>query len=245
LTQPFLSIIIPAYNEANRLPSTLEQVFAFIQQQNYQTEVIIVENGSVDKTFEVAQKFAEQYPQCRAIHLNERGKGLAVQNGMLQATGQYRFMCDADLSMPISEVNNFLPPALNDFDIAIASREASGSVRYNEPDYRHWGGRGTNLLIRLFALPDLHDTQCGFKMFRAEVAEDIFGFQTITNWSFDIELLFIARLRNYRILEIPIHWYFNPETKLNPFWDAIHMVMDIFTIRRNARKGLYDPSPAT
>jgi glycosyltransferase involved in cell wall biosynthesis len=244
VTQPLLSIIIPAYNEANRLPSTLEQVFAFIEQQNYQSEVIVVENGSIDNTFEVAQNFARNNIKCRAIHLEERGKGLAVREGILQATGQYRFMCDADLSMPIAEVNRFLPPALDNFDIAIASREAPGSVRYNEPGYRHWGGRGTNLLIRLFALHGLHDTQCGFKMFRAEIAEDIFRFQTITNWSFDIELLYIARLRGYCILEIPIPWYYNSETKLNPFRDALNMALDIFTIRRNARQGLYEPQLA-
>jgi glycosyltransferase involved in cell wall biosynthesis len=241
VNSPLLSIIIPAYNEANRLPSTLEQVIAFTQQQSYQTEVIVVENGSVDGTFEVAQKFTDPYPQCHAIHLDGRGKGLAVREGMLQATAQYRFMCDADLSMPIAEVNRFLPPELTDFDIAIASREAPGSIRYDEPGYRHWGGRGTNLLIRLFALPGFHDTQCGFKMFRADIAEDIFRYQTLINWSFDIELLYIARLRGYRILELPIPWYFNPETKLNPLQDAIKMAVDIFTIRRKARQGLYDP----
>jgi dolichyl-phosphate beta-glucosyltransferase len=150
-------------------------------------------------------------------------------------------MCDADLSMPIAEINRFLPPVLDDFDIAIASREAPGSVRYNEPGYRHWGGRATNLLIRLMALPGLHDTQCGFKMFRSDIVEDIFHYQTIINWSFDIELLYIARLRGYRIKEVPIPWYFNAETKLNPIRDAINMFLDMLTIRRNARSNLYDP----
>ena len=244
MTAPLLSIIIPAYNEENRLPNTLEQVLAFIQQQSYQSEVLIIENGSSDHTFEIAQNFASGYPQISAVHLDNSGKGLAIQYGMLRATGQYRFMCDADLSMPIAEVNRFLPPTLENFEIAIGSREAPGSVRYNEPGYRHWGGRGTNLLIRWFALSRLRDTQCGFKMFRADIAKDIFGYQTITNWSFDIEVLYIARLRGYQILEIPIPWYFNPETKLNPIRDALNMAIDIFTIRRNARQGLYDPKPA-
>lgn len=244
MTQTLLSIIIPAYNEEQRLPKTLEQVFAFMQQQNYQSELIIVENGSSDRTLAIAQDFAHKCPSCRAIHLDASGKGLAVREGMLQATGQYRFMCDADLSMPIAEINRFLPPALSNFDIAIASREAPGAVRYDEPSYRHWGGRGTNLLIRWLALPGFHDTQCGFKMFRDEIAEDIFRFQTIENWSFDIELLYIARLRGYRILELPIPWYFNPETKLEPLQDAIKMAFDILTIRRNARRGVYDPQPS-
>jgi glycosyltransferase involved in cell wall biosynthesis len=238
-----LSIIIPAYNEANRLPSTLEQILTFIQQQNYQTEIIVVENGSVDGTFEVAQKFANQYAQFCAIHLDERGKGLAVREGMLQATGEYRFMCDADLSMPIAEVNRFIPPALDDFDIAIASREAPGSVRYNEPGYRHWGGRGINLLIRLFALPGLRDTQCGFKCFRAEVAEDIFQFQTFSGISFDPEVLYIARLRGYKTIELPIPWYYSDESRIHLFKDTFALIQDLLTIRRNAQQGLYDPPP--
>lgn len=241
---PQLSIIIPAYNEAKRLPNTLEQVFAFIQQQSYASEVLIVENGSVDQTFEVAQHFARQYPQCRAIHLDQRGKGLAVQAGMLQAAGQYRFMCDADLSMPIAEVNRFMPPVLTDFEIAIASREAPGSVRYNEPGYRHWGGRGVNLLIRLFALPGLRDTQCGFKCFRAEVAEDIFRFQTFSGISFDPEVLYIAQLRGYKIVELPIPWHYSAESRIHLFKDTLALIQDLLTIRRNARRGLYDSQPA-
>jgi glycosyltransferase involved in cell wall biosynthesis len=242
---PLLSIIIPAYNEAKRLPRTLEQIFAFIQQQSYQTEVIVVENGSEDGTFEVAQRFADEFSQMQAIHLDERGKGLAVQAGMLQATGQYRFMCDADLSMPIAEVNRFLPPQLTDFDIAIASREAPGSIRYNEPGYRHWGGRGINLLIRLFALPELRDTQCGFKCFRANVAEDIFKYQTFSGISFDPEILYIARLRGYKIVELPIPWYYSDESRIHLLKDTLALIQDLLTIRRNARQGFYDPQPAT
>lgn len=244
MAQPLLSIVIPAYNEENRLPDTLDQIQTFIQQQTYETEVLIIENGSSDRTFEIAHEFTRDNQQFHAYHLESRGKGIAVQEGMLRATGQYYFMCDADLSMPIAEITRFLPPKLENFDIAIASREAPGSVRYNEPGYRHWGGRGTNLLIRWFALPGLHDTQCGFKMFRSDIAKDIFRHQTISNWSFDIEVLYIARLRGYQIFELPIPWYFNPETKLNPFRDAINMAMDIFSIRRKARLGLYDPQPA-
>ncbi len=244
MTAPLLSIIIPAYNEENRLPDTLKQADAFIRQQNYPAEIIIVENGSSDRTFEIAQDYAKSSPQCRAYHTETKGKGLAVQEGMMRAKGQYLFMCDADLSMPISEINRFLPPQLTEFDIAIASREAPGSIRYNEPGYRHWGGRGTNLIIRWFALPGLHDTQCGFKMFRADIAKDIFNYQTIHNWSFDIEVLYIARLRGYHIQELPIPWYFNSETKLNPIRDALNMAVDIFKIRCNAYRGKYDPKSA-
>ena len=147
MTTPFLSIIIPAYNEEHRLPRTLEQIFAFLDEQSYTAEILIIENGSNDRTFEVAQKFAEQRKRVHLFKEEQRGKGNAVRRGMLEARGEYRFLCDADLSMPIEEVNKFLPPELTDFDIAIGSREAPGAIRYDEPGYRHWGGRGLNLLV--------------------------------------------------------------------------------------------------
>jgi len=170
---------------------------------------------------------------------SERGKGAAVRRGMLEAKGAYRFMCDADLSMPVEEITKFIPPAVNNFDITIASREAKGAVRYNEPPYRHLGGRAINFLIQLFILPGLNDTQCGFKCFSAKVADDIFALQTLNGWSFDIEMLYVARRHKYKILEIPIHWIHHPETKVNAVRDAIRMIQDIFRIRVNALRGMY------
>lgn len=236
---PFLSIIIPAYNEEHRLPDTLEQAFSFIQDQPYDAEVLVVENGSDDRTYEVAREFSAAHPNFHAIHEPRRGKGLAVRRGMLAARGQYRFMCDADLSMPISEISRFLPPELAEFDIAIGSREARGAIRYDEPAYRHFGGRAINLMIRTLILPGLHDTQCGFKCFWGEVAEDLFPKLTLDSWSFDIELLFLARQRFYRIVELPIPWYFNPDSKLNVVQDAFQMGFDILKMRWNAWKGIY------
>ena len=235
---PFLSIIIPAHNEENRLPDTLEQVFNFLKEQSFTAEVIVVENGSSDKTLEIAQGFASQHPNLHVIQ-SERGKGAAVKCGMLAAKGEYRFMCDADLSMPVAEIAKFIPPA-NTFDIAIASREAKGAVRYNEPSYRHLGGRVINFLIQLFILPGLNDTQCGFKCFSAKTADDIFNLQTLNGWSFDIELLYIARRHKYSVQEIPIHWVHHPETKVSAVRDAIRMIQDIFRIRANALRGMYD-----
>ncbi|HKJ37950.1 MAG TPA: dolichyl-phosphate beta-glucosyltransferase [Anaerolineales bacterium] len=235
----FLSVIIPAHNEENRLPNTLEQVIRFLEKQSFTSEVIVVENGSTDRTFDVAQRFAEQYKQVRVMQ-SERGKGAAVRHGMLEAHGEYRFMCDADLSMPVEEISKFLPAALENFDIAIASREAKGSVRYNEPFYRHLGGRGINFLIQVLILPGLNDTQCGFKCFRADVAKRIFKLQTLPGWSFDIEVLYIARRFGYRVHEVPIHWYHHLDTKIRALPDAIRMFQDIFLIRANARRGMYD-----
>ena len=239
MSQVYLSIIIPAFNEEQRLPTTCASVLSYIKDQPFVSEVLIVENGSQDRTLEIARDFAAQHPEFHVIQIAERGKGRAVQNGMLAARGVYRFMCDADLSMPIEEINLFLPPAAKEFDVAIGSREAPGSVRFNEPVYRHLGGRIMNNLIRVLALPGLQDTQCGFKCFRASVAEDLFRCQTLPGWSFDIEVLYVARKRGYRITEVPIHWYFNPESKLSAVRDALHMVSEIFKIRRNDRTGIY------
>ncbi len=240
MSRPLLSIVIPAHNEENRLPRTLEQVFDFLAQQPYEAEVLIVENGSTDRTLEIAERYARQHASLQVIHLDEHGKGLAVRRGMLDAQGEYRFMCDADLSMPIGEVNKFLPPATSEFDIAVGSREVKGAIRYDEPFYRHFGGRFINLMIRGLILPQLQDTQCGFKCFRASAAEDLFRRQTLDGWSFDIELLFIAYRRGDRVIEIPIHWYYRSESKINAVRDAVRMISDIFVIRSNARRGLYD-----
>ena len=239
MSLPLLSIIIPAHNEEQRLPRSLEQVFAFLQKQAYEAEVLVVENGSSDRTGELAEDFARHHPNLRVLREPGRGKGLAVRRGMLEARGRYRFMCDADLSMPIAEVNKFIPPALDGFDVAIGSREAPGAVRYDEPLTRHLGGRLINTIIRLLILPRLHDTQCGFKCFRAEIAESLFRRQQMDGWSFDIEVLYLAQCEGARLVEVPVHWYYRSESKVHALRDALRMVRDIFTIRANMRRGLY------
>jgi glycosyltransferase involved in cell wall biosynthesis len=239
--KPFFSVVIPAYNEEKRLPSTLEQLSHFLKNQSFISEIIVVENGSKDRTFEIARQFADGQRNVHVLRSEQRGKGLAIQHGVMTASGEYVFMCDADLSMPVEEISKFLPPQLERFDIAIASREAPGSVRYNEPYYRHFTGRVFNRLIRLLVLPRLQDTQCGFKCIRAQVARDIFPYQTLTGWAFDVELLYIARHHGYQIVEIPIDWYFNADSKISVMRDSLRMFLDLLRIRRNARRGLYDP----
>lgn len=237
---PFLSIVIPAHNEEDRLPNTLEKIYKFLETQDFLYEVIIVENGSSDHTLELAQEFAQSRPTLRVLQEQKRGKGNAVKRGMLEARGDYRFICDADLSMPIEELPKFIPPALQQFDIAIASREAPGAVRYNEPPYRHIGGRAVNFIIQLLILPGLNDTQCGFKCFRADIAEALFRQQTLAGWSFDIEILYLARRKKFIINEIPIHWYFDADSKVSAVRDAVRMISDIFRIHLNAIRGRYD-----
>jgi dolichyl-phosphate beta-glucosyltransferase len=239
----FLSVIIPAYNEENRLPDTLEQVLRYLEGQSFMSEIVIVENGSIDRTFDVAQEFAQKHKNIRLIQNDQRGKGRAIQRGVKEAQGEYLFMCDADLSMPIEEISKFIPPQLSKVDIAIGSREAPGAIRFNEPPYRHFTGRVFNTLIRWLVLPGLQDTQCGFKCIRTDVARNIFPYQTLTGWAFDVELLYIARHHGYQIVEVPIHWYFNADSKISVVRDSLRMFLDLLLIRRNTRRGLYDPKP--
>jgi len=235
----FLSIIIPAHNEEHRLPPTLKTVDAFLERQPYASEILVVENGSQDLTAVVTDAFAADHPRVRLLREHGRGKGLAVRAGMLQAVGQYRFICDADLSMPIEELPKFLPPERSDYDIAIGSREAPGARRFNEPPFRHIQGRVFSELVKLLALPGFEDTQCGFKCFRAEVAADLFGVQVFDGMSFDVEVLYVARMRGYRVLEVPIDWYYRSESRVQPLADPLRMLADIVRIRRNWRAGVY------
>jgi dolichyl-phosphate beta-glucosyltransferase len=240
LTRPFLSIIIPAHNEAARLPPSLRKINSFLNKQPYISEVLVVENGSSDDTLAVAQSFIGQMPNLRVFSEDERGKGLAVKRGMLEALGEYRFLCDADLSMPIEQVNRFLPPQLNPCDVAIGSREIPGAQRYDEPGYRHMIGRVFNTMVRWLLLPGLQDTQCGFKCFSAEVAQSVFPLQRLHGMSFDAEVLFIARKKGFQIEEIPIDWVFDPDSRVRLVQDSMRMGFDLINIRWNALRGRYD-----
>lgn len=245
MNQPLLSVIIPAHNEEQRLPPSLDQLHSFLSRQSYQAEVIVVENGSQDRTFEVASEYIAHMPNLRVIQEKMPGKGLAVRSGMLAAEGKYRIFCDADFSMPVEEINKFVPTAEQSYDVAIASRELSASVRINEPEYRHRIGRIFNGMVRWAVLPGLQDTQCGFKAFRGEVAENVFRIQTLPGWSFDAEVLVIARKQGYTITEVPITWYYKPGTRLHIIKDSLKMAYDLLTIRRNARQGIYERAKTT
>ncbi len=223
-----------------RLPSALEKTIAFLSAQSFPSEIIVVENGSSDRTLEIARSYQERFVNLVVIHEEGRGKGLAVKRGMLAARGDFRITCDVDLSMPIEEVSRFIPPALDE-DIVIASREAPGSIRYNEPQSRHIVGRAFNTVVRVLAIPGIQDTQCGFKCFSRKAAEELFPIQTIYGWTFDVEILFIARKHGYRLVEIGIPWYFDEHSKVKIMKDLVQVGRDLITIRWNGLRGLYDP----
>ena len=241
-TQPLLSLIVPAYNEGapDRLPESLNKIKAFVDEQDFPIEVLIVNNNSTDDTQQIAEVAAEERNYIRVMFEPAQGKGAAVRTGMLEARGDYLFVCDADLSMPIEEVLKFLPPQAEDYDIAIASREAPGSARIGEPELRHIMGRVFNFIVKVVAVRGLNDTQCGFKCFRREIAQELFPLQTINGWAFDVELLFMAQRRNQNIIEIPITWYYRDHSKIKPFKDSINMLLETLRIRRNGWQGLYD-----
>ena len=242
MSKPFLSIVIPAHNEEHRLPPSLAQIDGFLAAQAFAAEVIIVENGSRDRTFDVAMECARRYPNVRVMQSpnNLRGKGLAVKQGMLAAGGDWRFICDADLSMRIDELTRFLPPETEGYDIAIASREAPGAIRVDEPEYRHLMGRVNNFIIKAAAINDYEDTQCGFKLFSGPVADDLFTVQRMNGIGFDVELLFIAKKRGYRVKEVPITWHYDPYSTMRLWDDSVRMLQEIWQIRRNWRQGLYE-----
>ena len=236
----YLSIILPAHDEETRLPAALLQVRDYVAAHDFTSEIIIVENASSDSTLAIAQEFAARTPNCRVIREFNPGKGYAVRTGMLAAMGSYRFVCDVDLSMSVDQIDSFLPPLRQGYDIAIGSREAPGAVRLNEPIYRHLVGRVFNAMVRWLTLPQLQDTQCGFKCFTAEAAQALFPLQKMNGWTFDVEILAIAIRKGCRVIEVPIRWQYFPGSKIHVMRDSLHMALDLLTIRRRLRRGEYD-----
>jgi len=215
-------------------------VVAFAEAQDYPVEVLVVDNASTDGTPDVVREIAAGHPFVSLLYQPIRGKGAAVRKGMMEGQGEYLLIYDADRAMPVEEITKFLPPALSGYDVAIASREAPGAVRYNEPWYRHLMGRVFNFIVRLLAVPDIQDTQCGFKCFRREVARDVFAIQKIDGWAFDVEILHIALRHGYRVIEVPIRWYYGEGSRISAVRDSWSMLLEVLRIRRNGHAGLYD-----
>ncbi|MGE0704704.1 MAG: dolichyl-phosphate beta-glucosyltransferase [Vicinamibacterales bacterium] len=234
-----LSVVVPAYNEERRLESTLEALRTHLSTQPWDWEVRVVDDGSQDGTVGIAERFALDDPRIVLQREPHRGKGGAVKAGLMAARGDYRFICDADLSMPVEELRRFLPPVAPEFDVAIGSREGKLARRVGEPAYRHAMGRLFNHLVQRLALPGIEDSQCGFKMFTADAVDAIFPLTTVDGWAFDVEVLTIAREQKMTIVEIPIEWHFRDESRLSMVRDGWRMLSEIARIRARRLRGLY------
>jgi dolichyl-phosphate beta-glucosyltransferase len=234
-----VSVVIPAYNEEKRLGDTLTTVVGYLSGQSWEWEVRVVDDGSVDATAVIAERHAAAEPRIVVQREPHRGKGGAVKAGLLAARGAFRFICDADLSMPIAELQRFLPPSAGAFDIAIGSREGKGARRVGEPLYRHLMGRVFNTIVQRLALPGVEDSQCGFKMFTAGAVRSVFPLASIHGWAFDVEVLTIARLQQLRIIEIPIEWHYRDESQVSMLRDGLGMLRELTRIKLRALRGKY------
>ena len=251
-----LSIVIPAYDEEARLGGTLRAIDAWAASRNGWVEVVVVDDGSSDATLQVARTWAQA--DVRVAHLvpvvldePHRGKGAAVARGMLAARGAVRLFMDADLAVPLAFVERIVEEVRRGADVVIGSRELAQSQRYDEPWRRHALGRGFNWLVGRLAVSGFRDTQCGFKGFSADAAEDVFtrvrlypaGGRTIKGervTAFDVELLAISRRRGWQVIEVPIEWRHVPVSKVRPLADAVLMLLDVLKVRWHVARGSYD-----
>ncbi|NJK80330.1 MAG: glycosyltransferase family 2 protein [Chloroflexaceae bacterium] len=247
---PLLSIVIPAYNEARRLPRTLSIIKEYIARQPFVIELLVADDGSSDTTAQIATAAG-----TRVLHLDHRGKGFAVRAGALAACGDYILLCDADLATPIEEWEKLWPHLQHGAAVVIGSREGIGAQRIGEPWYRHVMGRVFNFLVHIIALRGIQDTQCGFKAMRHDVAHDLFNrvriygenarpVQGAAVTAYDVELLFLAQQCGYSIVEVPVVWHYGEETKVDPLRDSLRNLRDVIQVRLNAWRGLYrNPVP--
>jgi dolichyl-phosphate beta-glucosyltransferase len=241
MSYPQYSIVIPAFNEAARIGGALEAVLAFIRRRGWSAEVVVVNDGSRDKTAEIVQAFAASAPELRMIqNPGNRGKGYSVRNGVLHSLGEVVMFTDADLSAPIEEADGLLAAIAAGADIAIGSRwleRTRQSIR--QPLYRQFFGRCFNGVTRAVMRLPFADTQCGFKAFTRAAAQTVFQLQTIERWGFDPEILFIALKRGYRVVEVPVSWAHDERTRISYLRDGTRMLQDIAIVRWNALTGRY------
>jgi glycosyltransferase involved in cell wall biosynthesis len=242
MSYPQYSIVIPAYNESARIGATLQAVLACVRQRGWNAEVIVVDDGSHDSTAEIVRAFAQNAPELRMIHNpGNRGKGYSVRNGILQSLGEVVMFTDADLSAPIEEADGLFAAIAGGADIAIGSRwleRTRQSIR--QPLYRQFFGRCFNVVTHAVMGLPYADTQCGFKAFTRAAAQTVFQLQTIERWGFDPEILFIARKRGYRVVEVPVSWAHDERTRISYLRDGTRMLQDIAIVRWNALRGHYN-----
>jgi glycosyltransferase involved in cell wall biosynthesis len=241
MSYPSYSIVIPAYNEAARIPATLQEVVACVRRQGWSAEVVVVDDGSTDATVEVVRSFAASAPEVRILqNPGNRGKGYSVRSGILHALGEVVMFTDADLSAPMEEAQGLFDAIANGADIAIGSRWLERTRQtIRQPLYRQFFGRCFNGVTRFVMGLQFADTQCGFKAFTRAAAQTVFQLQTIERWGFDPEILFIALKRGYRIQEIPVSWAHDERTRMSYLKDGMKMLQEIAIVRWNALLGRY------
>jgi dolichyl-phosphate beta-glucosyltransferase len=240
--QPTVSIVIPAYNEAKRISQTLQAIRDYIERNECKAEVIVVNDGSSDQTIAVVEEYVRRWAALRLIqNPGNRGKGFSVRNGALQARGQVILFTDADLSAPIAEMPRLLEPILQKgYDVTFGSRAVNRSlIGIHQSLLRETSGRIFNLFVQALINLPFKDTQCGFKAFRREAAVPVFQRQTIMGFGFDPEILYIAKKRGLRLLEVPVRWNHVEGTTVRFFSDPCNMFMDLFRIRWNDLTGKY------
>jgi len=241
-----VSVVIPAFNEERRIAATLSTLCDYLRRQPWDWEIRLVDDGSLDRTARIGDTFASTEPRVIVQREPHRGKGGAVKAGMVAARGAYRFMCDADLSMPVHEIVRFLPPLATGFDLAIGIREGVTARRIGEPAHRHLMGRLFNFAVQRLALPGIEDSQCGFKMFTAAAVTSIFPMVTVEGWAFDLEVLIVAREQRLRVVEVPIEWHYRKESQVAIVRDGLGMARELLKVRARAARGDYrrrDRSP--
>jgi dolichyl-phosphate beta-glucosyltransferase len=238
---PYLSVVIPAYNEEKRIVNTLLRIKEYLERQPYTSEIIVVDDGSVDKTVDTVNRLLGKIPNLKII-LNgiNRGKGYSVKNGFLNAQGTFLLLSDADLSTPIEEIRKLMEFIDSGYDIAIGSRGLRESnIEIRQVWYRGMMGQIFNLIVRGLTVRGFKDTQCGFKCFKSEAALEICKRQKMDRFSFDVEMLYIARRLGYGIKEVPIRWLNSPHSKVDAVRESFQMFIDLIKIRINDLKGLY------
>jgi glycosyltransferase involved in cell wall biosynthesis len=239
MTVPALSVIVPTLNEESCIDAFLEQVSRFLESRGIPWEIVVVDDGSRDGTVAIVERWMADNPRVRLFKQPHRGKGAAVRRGMLGAQGAWRLMTDADLSVPPGEWAAFLERAWTaDAEVVVGSREAQGARRIGEPAARHLIGRMFNLVVRAFAVPGIHDTQCGFKLLRADAAQSVFPHVTTDGFAFDVELLFLARRAGFRVREIGVVWVCRTDSRVSVRRGAAAFA-DVLRIRVNAWRGVY------
>ena len=227
-----LSVVIPAYNEEKRLPQSLETVLGFLKKQSYGSEIIVSDDGSQDRTVALAKELLKDFPHQVLVTPQNRGKGHAVRQGMLAATGAYVLFTDADLSTPIEEVARLLAHLEKDQDVVIGSRALPGSqVEIHQNFLRETMGKVFNLVAQLWAFKGVHDSQCGFKCFRREAAQKLFSLQKLDGFSFDVEIVYLAQKLGLRLLELPVIWRNSAQSRVQVLRDPLVMFWDVLRIR--------------